>query len=60
MDAVFQHALLDRTDYCQANLFQSDFARVRVAPGVRFDGALTPRMRTYPRWREPAPKGRAP
>lgn len=55
MDAVFQHASLQDTDYRGANLFQSDFARVRVAPGVRFDGALLTRMRTYPRWRPTAP-----
>lgn len=59
MDAVFQHAALEDTDYRHANLFQSDFARVRVAPGVRFEGALVTRMRTYPRHREGEPKGAA-
>ncbi|MBU1361859.1 MAG: DUF2169 domain-containing protein [Gammaproteobacteria bacterium] len=54
MDAVFQHAVLEDTDYRQANLFQSDFARVRLGTGVRFDAALTTRMRTYPRHRPPA------
>lgn len=51
MEAVFQHAALQDTDYRDANLFRSDFARVRVAPGVRFDGAIVTRMRTYPRHR---------
>ena len=51
MEAVFQHATLQDTDYRHANLFQSDFARVRLAGGVRFDAALTTRMRTYPRHR---------
>ena len=60
MDAIFQHAALQDTDYRQANLFQSDFARVRVAPGVRFDGALTSRMRIYPRHRENDAGGFAP
>lgn len=54
VDAVLQHARLGDTDFRHANLFQSDLARVRVAPGVRFDGALTTRMRTYPRWQAPA------
>jgi uncharacterized protein YjbI with pentapeptide repeats len=54
MEAVFQHAKLESTDYRRANLFQSDFARVRIGGGVRFDDALTTRMRTYPRHRPPA------
>lgn len=53
-DAVLQHASLEDTDLRHANLFQSDFARVRVAPGVRLDGALRTRMRIYPRHRESA------
>lgn len=57
-DAVLQHARLGDTDFRHANLFQSDLARVRVAPGVRFDDALTTRMRTYPRARATtAPEG---
>lgn len=51
MEAVFQHAKLDVTDYRNANLVQSDFARVHRGSGARFDGALTTRMRTYPRHR---------
>ncbi|WPH21115.1 DUF2169 family type VI secretion system accessory protein [Variovorax paradoxus] len=49
VDAVFQHAHLDGTDYRRANLFQSDFARVRIGAGAEFGEAITARMRTYPR-----------
>lgn len=59
MDAVFQHARLGSTDYRGANLFQSDFARVRVAPGVRFDEALCTRMRTLPRHQASPARGAA-
>jgi uncharacterized protein YjbI with pentapeptide repeats len=54
MEAIFQHAVLDETDWRHANLFQSDFARVRLGAGLRFDAALTTRMRTLPRHRPPA------
>jgi uncharacterized protein YjbI with pentapeptide repeats len=54
METVFQHATLAETDCRRANLFQSDFARVRLGAGVRFDAALTTRMRTYPRHRPAA------
>jgi uncharacterized protein YjbI with pentapeptide repeats len=49
MDAVLQHAVLEGGDYRQANLFQSDLARVRVGAGVEMEGALTTRARTWPR-----------
>ncbi|RZL95629.1 MAG: DUF2169 domain-containing protein [Variovorax sp.] len=52
--AVLQHARLVDTDMRHANLFQSDFARVRVSGNVQVDGALTTRMRTYPRYRAPS------
>lgn len=48
-ETVFQHAKLDATSYSNANLFQSDFARVKLSSDANFEGALTTRMRTYPR-----------
>ena len=47
--AVLQHATLEETDFRRANLFRADLARVKVGFNVRFDEALTTRMRTYPR-----------
>lgn len=47
--AVLQHALLQDTDFRHSNLHQADAARVRVGPGVRWEGALTTRLRTLPR-----------
>ena len=49
--AVLQHATLEETDFRRANLFRADLARVKVGFNVRFDEALTTRMRTYPRHR---------
>jgi Pentapeptide repeats (8 copies) len=46
---VLQHAWLQDTDFRQANLHESDMARVRIGSGVVFDGARTSRMRTLPR-----------
>lgn len=54
MNAVLQHARVDAADFRRANLFQGDFARVHIEGGARFDGALTTRMRTYPRRRRTA------
>lgn len=51
--AILQHAWLQDTDFRFANLHEGDMARVRLGPGVQFQGALTSRLRTLPR--RPAP-----
>ena len=53
-NAVLQHAWLSDTDFMHANLHEADMARVHVGPGVRFDRAITSRLRTLPR-REAVP-----
>lgn len=52
--SVLQHARLGHTDLRQSNLHESDLARVRLGPAVQFDGALTTRVRTHPRYRPPS------
>lgn len=48
-NAVLMHAVLEDTDFRHANLHEADLARVQVGHTVRFDDALTTRLRTHPR-----------
>lgn len=49
-DAVLAHADLRGADLRGSNLFGADLSRVWLNDQTRFDGALTTRARTWPRW----------
>jgi uncharacterized protein YjbI with pentapeptide repeats len=48
-DAILQHADLRGADLRNSNLFGADLSRARLDAGVRFEGALLKRARTWPR-----------
>lgn len=53
MDACLMNADATAARFVAANLFAADLARIRFDARTRFDGALTRKARTYPRWQAP-------
>ena len=49
-DAVLAHADLRGADLRGSNLFGADLSRVWLNDQTQFEGALTTRARTWPRW----------
>jgi uncharacterized protein YjbI with pentapeptide repeats len=53
MNSSFASARLEGADLRETNLYAADIARVAADTATRFDNALTTKVRTYPRRRDP-------
>ena len=53
MNRSFASARLEGADLRETNLYAADLARVVADTATRFDDAVTTKVRTYPRRRDP-------